>query len=149
MCIRDSRRSNKNVFTKKFIIGEKKREDDVVLELGALFTINITIGTPPQQFTVALTTASDNVWVPSKKCTSQICQNHRRYDSSVSSTFKSTPMKFLVPYKFTDILGVRFYDTITFGPISLQDYAIGEVVKFEDGRLPYDGVFGIAGLLDN
>ena len=51
------------------------------------YTINVDIGTPAQTFTMIPDSGSSNVWVYSSKCTNKICNLHKTYSSSKSSTF--------------------------------------------------------------
>lgn len=49
----------------------------------------ITVGTPPQSFTVIFDTASRKTWVPSVGCSVEQCQDHPLYDHENSSTYKA------------------------------------------------------------
>lgn len=46
----------------------------------------ISLGSPAQEFTVIFDTGSGNLIVPGKKCEAEACKQHKRYDSSTSST---------------------------------------------------------------
>uniref|UniRef100_A0A914H9Z7 Peptidase A1 domain-containing protein n=1 Tax=Globodera rostochiensis TaxID=31243 RepID=A0A914H9Z7_GLORO len=82
----------------------------------------ISIGLPPQNFTVLFDTGSSNFWVPSKKCPikDKACFLHHKYDSSKSSSYQPDGRRMfynlsprtveagLKTAKFDGILGMAF-----------------------------------------
>ncbi|KAM9605977.1 LOW QUALITY PROTEIN: pepsin A-5 [Morphnus guianensis] len=73
----------------------------------------ISIGTPPQEFTVIFDTGSSNLWVPSVYCSSLACSNHKRFNPADSSTFVSTNESVSIAYGTGSMTGVLGYDTVT------------------------------------
>jgi len=49
---------------------------------------DVTIGTPPQRFTVVFDTGSGNLFVPGTECSSVACQFHRQFTEFGSTTFR-------------------------------------------------------------
>jgi len=47
----------------------------------------VSIGTPPQKFTVVYDTGSGNLIVPGQECEDSACTKHRQFDSKKSSSF--------------------------------------------------------------
>eukprot|EP00743_Colponemidia_sp_Colp-15_P002315 GILK01002510.1.p1 GENE.GILK01002510.1~~GILK01002510.1.p1 ORF type:complete len:415 (+),score=48.30 GILK01002510.1:78-1322(+) len=111
----------------------------------------ITIGNPPQEFTMIFDTGSSNVWVPSIKCLSHSCQTHRRYDHMKSSTFQPLLMDSHVPvftirYGTGSIMGELVTDTVTIGNTQVESQVFGSVLE-EEGRAfmssPFSGIVGL------
>merc|ERR1712018_794611 len=63
----------------------------------------LTIGNPPQNFTVIFDTGSANLWIPSEKCdphlgTGFACLNHNRYDSEKSESWTEDGTEFKIQF---------------------------------------------------
>ncbi|XP_060786816.1 pepsin A-like [Neoarius graeffei] len=106
----------------------------------------ITIGTPPQSFTVVMDTGSSNLWVPSVYCSSQACENHKQFNPQQSSTFRSTYQSLSIAYGTGSMTGFIGNDTVTVGGISVQNQVFG----LSETEAPYmasmtaDGILGLA-----
>ncbi|KAG0377672.1 hypothetical protein BGX24_005674 [Mortierella sp. AD032] len=58
----------------------------------------MSIGTPPQNFSVVFDTGSSDVWVTSTECKSEKCNSHRRFDPAHSSTFRQDSRQWAINY---------------------------------------------------
>ncbi|CAI5479440.1 unnamed protein product [Closterium sp. Yama58-4] len=64
--------------------------------LNMQFYGTVSIGTPPQRFSMLFDTGSSDTWVPSSTCRTNIaCYTHNRFNSSKSKSFKTTGEPFL------------------------------------------------------
>jgi len=117
-----------------------------------LWTGDITIGTPPQPFTLDFDTGSSDLWVPSKHC-DQTCltfEGWRRYDSSQSSTYHKAPTsgKFLAEYVDGEKVSGKFAkDVLRLGDIvTIDEQVFGEITALENFETcsVEEGVFGLA-----
>ncbi|NXP98851.1 PEPA protein, partial [Vidua macroura] len=107
----------------------------------------ISIGTPPQEFTVVFDTGSSNLWVPSVFCSSPACRNHHRFNPAESSTFLSTNDTLFIAYGTGSMTGVLGYDTVNVAGINVRNQIFG-LAETEPGDFfyytPFDGILGLA-----
>jgi len=118
--------------------------------MGMYYYGPITIGNPPQTFTVDFDTGSADLWVPSKDCVKVVphgkaCQIHRKYDRFKSSTYKSHRTNFQDNYGLGVASGFQAVDYVTIGDIKIKDQVFGEAIyissDFDDDK--GDGMFGL------
>lgn len=131
--------------------GEKNAQHGIPLTnfMNAQYYGEITIGTPPQTFSVVLDTGSSNLWVPSTHCSSIACWLHRRFDSSKSQSFKANGTEFAIQYGSGSLEGIISNDVLGVADLTIKDVDFGESVKepgitFAVGR--FDGIFGLGKL---
>ncbi|MCJ1379203.1 Vacuolar protease A [Xylographa soralifera] len=117
----------------------------------------IQLGTPPQEFKVSLDTGSSNLCVPSLNCSSIACRSSRKYDSSLSSSYKQNGTKFQIDYgpppvqsdedpKRSQLAGFISEDIMKIGDlhVKMQDFAetTGKYGKVWE-HVCFDGVLGL------
>ncbi|XP_040277778.1 cathepsin E [Bufo bufo] len=107
----------------------------------------ISIGSPPQVFTVIFDTGSSNLWVPSIYCTGQACLQHSRFHPSQSSTYKTEGQPFFIQYGTGNLTGILGIDQVTVQGITVQNQVFAESVSepgstFQDAN--FDGILGLA-----
>ncbi|NXL44191.1 PEPC protein, partial [Podilymbus podiceps] len=107
----------------------------------------ISIGTPPQNFLVLFDTGSANLWVPSTYCLTPACENHARFNPSLSSTFSGIGTTYTLSYGFGDLLVTLGYDTVAIQNIIIGNQEFGLSLD-EPSRpfynLDFDGILGMA-----
>jgi len=114
---------------------------------------NVSLGTPPQQFTILLDTGSANLWVPDVSCAKKHskCKQQNRFDSSKSSTYVKNGTKFEIGYadgSYTK--GFLGNDTFGIGDVGNQliipNTTFAQATEEDDNSYddPFDGVFGLA-----
>ncbi|KAG9316123.1 aspartic peptidase domain-containing protein [Chiua virens] len=89
----------------------------------------ITIGVPPQQFTVGLTCSSG---VPSEYCI-ETCEGHRKYDPGESSTSRATDHTFTLIYGSGAVFGREYTDIVEVGGYEIRSQTIGAALAMSPG----------------
>ncbi|ORY93447.1 aspartic peptidase domain-containing protein [Syncephalastrum racemosum] len=120
---------------------------DVPLENADLaYMMNISIGTPPQPFTLLLDTGSSTTWVPIAGC-GQFCGSPAHtLKTTASSTFTTDNLIFSVRYGEGFSRGFYAKDTVTLAGGVKVPNANFAVSDFNDGELTIDGADGIIGI---
>ncbi|XP_009966672.2 cathepsin E [Tyto alba] len=106
----------------------------------------VSVGTPPQRFTVVFDTGSSNFWVPSAYCISEACRVHQKFKSFLSDSYEHGGEAFSLQYGTGQLLGIAGKDTLQISNISIKGQDFGESV-FEPGTTfafaHFDGVLGL------
>lgn len=107
----------------------------------------MTIGTPPQQFSVLFDTGSADLWVPSVNCASDDfaeCFVHRAYNSSESETYAEDGRHFAIQYVDGPVSGYRSLDTVDVGGFDITNQGFAEVTAGVSPTNVFDGIMGMA-----
>ncbi|RDX50372.1 protease [Lentinus brumalis] len=125
-------------FQKRDSVALTDQDDD------SLWTGDITIGIPPQSFTINFDTGSSDLWVPSSSCSS--CGDHAKYDPRKSSTSSRKIGWFEISYgDGSSVSGSPYTDTVTVGGVGVHGQYLAAVSKESDefATDPSDGIFGL------
>ncbi|XP_036091163.1 chymosin isoform X1 [Rousettus aegyptiacus] len=124
----------------------KVAQEPMVNYLDVQYFGKISIGTPPQEFTVAFDTGSPDLWVPSVYCKSAACKNHRRFDPSKSSTFQDLGQVMSLQYGTGSMEGFLGSDTVTVSNIVDSHQTVGLSTQEPSEVFFYAEMDGILGL---
>ncbi|XP_040837825.1 pepsin II-4-like [Ochotona curzoniae] len=124
----------------------KKTTETMENYMDAEYFGTISIGTPPQEFTVIFDTGSSNLWVPSTYCSSLACAFHKRFNPDDSSTYQATSETLSITYGTGSMTGILGYDTVKVGSIE-DTHQIFGLSETEPGTTfmfaPFDGILGL------
>ncbi|VDM72289.1 unnamed protein product, partial [Strongylus vulgaris] len=115
----------------------------------SFFVTNITIGTPPQLFSVIVDTGSANFWIPDSSCRS--CQGKRLFNSNASSSYVIGQQTWMTSNHFGIAEGFFGKDTIRLAMdaadmIVIPNTDIGQALEVPASVASVDGVDGVLGL---
>ncbi|CEF70266.1 Aspartic peptidase family and Aspartic peptidase domain-containing protein [Strongyloides ratti] len=109
---------------------------------------NISIGTPPQYFSLILDTGSSNLWIPDITCTE--CNRKHKFNSSKSTSYIKNGRKFGIGYGSGSAFGFLGEDTIAFvgdnGQFSIPKTTFAQAQRISQNlnQNPGDGILGLA-----
>uniref|UniRef100_A0A8C8B2S0 Peptidase A1 domain-containing protein n=1 Tax=Otus sunia TaxID=257818 RepID=A0A8C8B2S0_9STRI len=133
-------------FPHAFPNGTKVATEPLLNTLDIEYYGAISIGTPPQDFTVVFDTGSSNLWVPSVSCTSLACQNHQMFNPSQSSTYKRTGQNLSIHYGTGAMEGTVGSDTVILASLVDINQQFG-LSTTEPGQffvhVKFDGILGL------
>ncbi|KAG1456734.1 hypothetical protein G6F56_006766 [Rhizopus delemar] len=141
--------SNKHI---KLPLLKRSRNNSTVKlynELKTEYLVKISVGTPPQEFIVALDTGSSDTWIPSVECSKDECES-TRYNSSTSSTFNSTSMSFNISYAQGRVSAKYGKDTMRVGDATVKQQTFGlatsigdKIIAPTNNNITSNGIFGL------
>ncbi|NXO92891.1 CATE protein, partial [Certhia brachydactyla] len=107
----------------------------------------ISIGNPPQNFTVVFDTGSSNLWVPSVYCVSKACAEHTRFRPTQSSTYQEIGTPFSIQYGTGSLTGIIGSDQVAVEGLTVSNQQFAESIS-EPGKAfldaAFDGILGLA-----
>ncbi|CAO3633776.1 unnamed protein product [Cunninghamella blakesleeana] len=109
------------------------------------YTIDMSIGTPPQPFTLLVDTGSSATWVPELNCIDKCGKPINKFDKTKSTSFKDLGMKFAIEYGRGFSNGTMAQDTVTINDATIPSvyFAISDINDGELTRINADGILGI------
>ena len=111
-----------------------------------VYTGTVSIGSPPQDFTVVFDTGSANLWIPGSGCHSVACFLHSKYRAEKSSTSVKLNETFASQYGSGDCKGNLVQDVVSVAGLDVPEQVFGatteEALTFATAR--FDGILGLA-----
>ncbi|KAH7707307.1 aspartic protease [Aphelenchoides avenae] len=115
------------------------------------YLVDITVGTPPQTFSVLFDTGSHWLWVTDASCAASVCPQepqpgYRRktFNDTASSTLLKTGKTVYMHYGAGPASGLLATDVLSTGGIRVENVSVVLVDDMAEGvpLAPFDGVFG-------
>ncbi|GAA6012086.1 hypothetical protein JCM10207_005123 [Rhodosporidiobolus poonsookiae] len=122
----------------------RKRQQDVLTNYldGSLWAGTVTVGTPPQTFTVDFDTGSADFWIPGTTIS-----GYDTFDPSTSSTANKTDGSFQIVYgDGSTVSGPVYMDTVAVAGLEAkgQHFSPVDHMGAEFSDTPIDGILGMA-----
>ncbi|CAL1715424.1 unnamed protein product [Somion occarium] len=113
---------------------------------GTLWRGNVSIGTPPQNFTMDFDTGSSDIFLPGPNCTEN-CAEHKPFFPGNSSTAQDRQQNFTLAYgDGSSVSGEQYNETVIIANLTAQNQDIGAAATYSSGdayaRFPTDGLIG-------
>ncbi|KAJ7680261.1 aspartic peptidase domain-containing protein [Mycena polygramma] len=117
-------------------------KDYIVGNLDLMYSGQMSVGTPPQIFSIDIDTGSADLWMP-VRCPE--CAN-RQFEDTKSSTFKNSGEDFSVVYGSGEVYGTLMQETVSIGGLAVRNQYFGGVSQVSEdfNELPNDGLLGLA-----
>ncbi|WFD34295.1 cathepsin D [Malassezia cuniculi] len=134
---------------KKSLSSRQKRQAAALAGYGmdSFYFATVKIGTPAQDFNLVLDTGSADMWVVATDCSSSNCPSGvRKFDSSKSSTFKSSSQSFHVSYGSGAITDGRVVaDTVSLANFTIDSLSFAEALDMQKNTItsPVSGIMGL------
>ncbi|OBZ65426.1 Aspartic protease [Grifola frondosa] len=109
---------------------------------------DISVGTPPQTYTVDFDTGSSDLFLPGPHCDYR-CKDHKVYDPSASSSSKNLFRSFALGYgDGSEVKGEQFSDSVQFSGLTATAVTLGVSTDYSSGfaknAFTADGLMGMA-----
>ncbi|THG99192.1 hypothetical protein EW026_g3106 [Hermanssonia centrifuga] len=115
---------------------------------GTLWQGVISVGTPPQDFTVDFDTGSSDLFLASSLC-NMYCAGHKSYHAENSTTAKNLFKSFNIEYgDGSSVAGLQYSDSVSIAGVTAENQTMGSAILYSSGfapdEYPPDGLMGMA-----
>merc|ERR1719473_112282 len=97
--------------------------------LDAQYYGTVSVGSPPQDFTVVFDTGSANLWIPGSGCHSVACFLHSKYRAEKSSTSVKLNETFAIQYGSGDCKGNLVQDVVSVAGLDVPEQVFGATTE--------------------
>lgn len=107
---------------------------------------NISLGTPPQNFSVIFDTGSSDLWVPSIDCQAGFCNTSQLFNPENSSSVSFNDSSFSIVYGTGTVTGDVARDKLTLADnVTVDGQCFGVATSVSSDLRPglFDGIFGL------